>query len=44
MRDGVVVKYDAYAIAPYADGQPELLIPYTVLHGILRPAFLPLGA
>lgn len=38
---GVVVKYQPYEIAPYAWGQPELLIPYPQLHGILRPAFLP---
>ena len=38
---GVVVKYNSYEIAPYAFGQPELLIPYPRLQGILRPAFLP---
>lgn len=38
---GVVVKYQPYEIAPYAWGQPELLIPYPALQGILRPAFLP---
>ena len=40
-RDGVVVKYDAYSIAPYSHGEPELLIPYAELRGILRPAFIP---
>ncbi|WP_459618655.1 RsiV family protein [Bordetella sp. 2513F-2] len=40
-RDGMVVKYDAYAIAPYSHGQPELTIGYDALRGILRPEFLP---
>lgn len=40
-REGVVVKYDAYSIAPYSHGEPELLIPYTELHGVLRPEFMP---
>lgn len=38
---GIVVKYDAYDIAPYSSGQPELLIPYSELLGILKPAYLP---
>lgn len=38
---GLVVKYQPYEIAPYAWGQPELLIPYPQLQGILRPSFLP---
>ncbi|WP_298016321.1 RsiV family protein [uncultured Castellaniella sp.] len=38
---GVVVKYQPYEIAPYAWGQPELLIPYPRLQGILRPQYLP---
>uniref|UniRef100_UPI0039F09FCC RsiV family protein n=1 Tax=Bordetella sputigena TaxID=1416810 RepID=UPI0039F09FCC len=40
-RDGMVVKYDAYSIAPYSYGEPELLIPYKDLVGILRPEFIP---
>ena len=39
--EGVVVKYQPYEIAPYAWGQPELLIPYPALKGILRPRYLP---
>ncbi|CAP42834.1 RsiV family protein [Bordetella petrii] len=39
--EGVVVKYDAYSIAPYSHGEPELLIPYAELRGILRPEFMP---
>ncbi|MGG4774483.1 DUF3298 domain-containing protein [Alcaligenaceae bacterium 429] len=38
---GIVVKYNAYEIAPYSSGQPELLIPYSALRGILKPAYLP---
>jgi hypothetical protein len=38
---GLVVKYDSYEIAPYSSGQPELLIPYSALQGILRPEFIP---
>jgi len=40
-HDGVVVKYDAYSIAPYSHGEPELTIPYAELNGILRPEFMP---
>ncbi|MBO9353702.1 DUF3298 domain-containing protein [Bordetella petrii] len=39
--EGMVIKYDAYSIAPYSHGEPELLIPYAELRGILRPEFLP---
>lgn len=38
---GLVVKYDSYQIAPYSSGQPELLIPYGALQGILRPEYMP---
>jgi len=37
----MVIKYDSYQIAPYSAGQPELLIPYEALKGILRPEYLP---
>lgn len=40
-RDGIVVKYDAYSIAPYSHGEPELTIPYAELRGILKPELLP---
>jgi hypothetical protein len=39
--EGMVIKYDSYQIAPYSAGQPELLIPYADLRGILRPQYLP---
>ncbi len=39
--EGLVVKYGSYQIAPYSAGQPELLIPYAALKGILRPRYLP---
>lgn len=38
---GLVVKYDSYQIAPYSSGQPELLIPYPALKGILRDEYIP---
>lgn len=38
---GLLVKYNAYDIAPYSSGQPELLIPYASLEGILKPQFMP---
>jgi len=38
---GIVVKYDTYALAPYSHGQPELLIPYAELEGVLRVDYLP---
>jgi hypothetical protein len=41
---GLLVKYNSYEIAPYSSGQPELLIPYNQLKGILRPAYLPAGS
>ncbi|OZI34437.1 hypothetical protein CAL29_13035 [Bordetella genomosp. 10] len=40
-RDGVVVKFDAYSIAPYSYGEPELTIPYDALVGVFKPEFLP---
>src|SRR5690606_13471918 len=36
---GLVVKYDSYQIAPYSFGQPELMLPYGELQGILKPAY-----
>lgn len=42
-QDGLVIKYDAYSIAPYSHGQPELIIPYADLNGILRPEYMPSG-
>lgn len=38
---GLVVKYDSYQLAPYSSGQPELVLPYSDLSGILRPEYLP---
>ncbi|MFJ1298890.1 RsiV family protein [Pseudomonadota bacterium AL_CKDN230030165-1A_HGKHYDSX7] len=40
---GMIIKYDAYSIAPYSHGEPELLIPYDQLRGVLKPEFLPRG-
>ena len=38
---GVVAKYNSYEIAPYSSGQPELVIPYPLLQGIVDTKFLP---
>jgi hypothetical protein len=38
---GVTVKYQAYSIAPYVYGEPEISIPYSRLVGILRPEYIP---
>lgn len=37
---GITVKYQAYAIAAYAFGQPEFVVPYEQLKGIVKPEFL----
>jgi hypothetical protein len=41
MRHGLVVKYDAYSIAPASAGEPELTIPYEALRGIIDPQWIP---
>lgn len=38
---GLLVKYNSYEIAPYSSGQPEILIPYSQLKGIIKPEYLP---
>src|SRR3546814_19508130 len=38
---GLVVKYDSYLIAPHSSGQPDFLLPYGDLQGILQPAYMP---
>ncbi|OAI94499.1 RsiV family protein [Pseudomonas putida] len=37
----VVLKYDVYAIAPYAMGHVELKIPYPRLNGVIKPELFP---
>lgn len=37
----VLLKYDVYAIAPYAMGHVELKIPYPRLNGVIRPELFP---
>lgn len=37
---GVVLKYQAYDIGPYAFGQPELLVPYAKLSGVIKPQYI----
>lgn len=39
---GIVVKYDTYQLAPYSYGQPELLIPFNELEGVLKVDYAPL--
>ncbi len=38
---GINIRYQHYAIGPYAYGMPVLSIPYTKLDGIIKPRFLP---
>ncbi|HEX7749356.1 MAG TPA: RsiV family protein [Bordetella sp.] len=38
---GLVVKYDAYTIAPYSYGQPEIVLPWATARTFVRPEFLP---
>jgi len=38
---GVDIRYQHYAIAPYAYGMPVLSIPYSKLSGIIQPRFIP---
>ncbi|MDX1803528.1 MAG: DUF3298 domain-containing protein [Alcanivorax sp.] len=38
--DGLTLQYNVYQLAPYAMGQPQLVIPYAQLDGILKPAYM----
>ena len=38
---GIDIRYQPYAIGPYAYGMPVLSIPYEALEGIIKPYFLP---
>ena len=38
---GVDIRYQHYAIGPYAYGMPVLSIPYNKLEGVIKPQFLP---
>ncbi len=38
---GIVIKYQPYEIAPYSFGQPEFLVPYSELKGILLDKYMP---
>lgn len=40
-EQGLVVKYDAYTIAPYSYGQPEIVLPWATARTFVRPEFLP---
>ncbi|MCK0154576.1 DUF3298 and DUF4163 domain-containing protein [Alcanivorax sp. S6407] len=39
--EGMVLQYNVYHIAPYAMGQPKLVLPYEKLKGIVRQKYLP---
>lgn len=39
-KQGLVLLYNVYHIAPYAMGQPELTLPYPQLDGIVRDSYL----
>ncbi|WP_087720697.1 RsiV family protein [Salinicola salarius] len=39
--DGLAVKYQVYDLAPYAAGQPQLMIPSAELDGVLEARYLP---
>ncbi len=39
--DGLVLKYQPYAIGPYSEGTPEIRLDYARLAGVLKPAYLP---
>ncbi|OLO05045.1 DUF3298 and DUF4163 domain-containing protein [Salinicola socius] len=41
LKAGLAIKYQVYDLAPYAVGQPQLMIPYPELDGILKPRYLP---
>lgn len=38
---GLVVKYDAYSIAPYSNGEPEIVLPWETVRDFVRPEFWP---
>lgn len=38
---GLLVKYNSYEIAPYSSGQPEMIIPFNLLHDVLKPEYRP---
>lgn len=40
-KQGLVLQYNVYHIAPYAMGQPQLTLPYAALKGILREQYQP---
>ena len=40
-KDGVVFVYPLYELTAYADGMPELTLPYKVAQGRINPEYLP---
>ncbi|MGM8851326.1 DUF3298 domain-containing protein [Salinicola halophyticus] len=41
LNEGLAIKYQVYDLAPYAVGQPTLMIPYAELKGVVKPQYLP---
>lgn len=39
LKEGVLLKYDVYSIAPYSSGHPEVWVGYGELEGIVKPKF-----
>lgn len=39
LKDGVLLKYDVYSIAPYSSGHPEVWVGYGELEGILKEKY-----
>jgi hypothetical protein len=39
LKDGVLLKYDVYSIAPYSSGHPEVWVGYGELKGVVRGKF-----
>ena len=38
-KDGVLLKYDVYSIAPYSSGHPEVWVGYEAIEGLLARDF-----
>jgi len=39
--DGLVFVYPLYELASYAEGMPELILPYRVSQAVIKPEYLP---
>jgi hypothetical protein len=41
VKDGLLLHYNSYEVAPYSMGPTDALVPWATLAGIVRPRFLP---